>query len=48
MFVKGPTVPGITVEVVFVNQKDAWQKRAEEERSLPKPERKRKRDRAPA
>jgi formate dehydrogenase major subunit len=36
------------VEVVFVNQKDAWQKRAQEERSMPKPERKRKRDRAPA
>jgi formate dehydrogenase major subunit len=24
------------VEVVFVNQKDAWKKRAEEERSLPR------------
>jgi formate dehydrogenase major subunit len=36
------------VEVVFVNQKDAWQRRAQEERSLPKSERKRKRDPAPA
>jgi formate dehydrogenase major subunit len=36
------------VEVVFVSQKDAWQKRAQEERSMPKQQRKRKRDRAPA
>ena len=36
------------VEVVFVNQKDAWQKRAQEERSIPKQQRKRKRDTAPA
>src|SRR5215472_9533816 len=36
------------VEVVFVNQKDAWQKRAEEERAMPKQQRKRKRDTAPA
>ena len=35
------------VEVVLVNQKDAWQKRAEAERSLPHP-RKRRRDPAPA
>jgi formate dehydrogenase major subunit len=35
------------VEVVVVNQKDAWQKRAEAERSLPHP-RKRRRDPAPA
>jgi formate dehydrogenase major subunit len=36
------------VEVVFVNQKDAWQKRAREERSIPKQQRRRKRDTAPA
>jgi formate dehydrogenase major subunit len=36
------------VEVVFVSQKDAWQKRAQEERSMPKQQRKRKRDTAPA
>src|SRR5579862_9035062 len=36
------------VEVVFVNQKDAWQKRAQEERSIPKQQRRRKRDTAPA
>jgi formate dehydrogenase major subunit len=36
------------VEVVLVNQKDAWQKRAQEERSLPRPPRKRSRDAAPA
>ncbi len=36
------------VEVVFVSQKDAWQKRAQEERSLPKQQRRRKRDTAPA
>jgi len=36
------------VEVVLVNQKDAWQKRAEAERSLPHPQRKRSKDRAPA
>jgi formate dehydrogenase major subunit len=36
------------VEVVFVNQKDAWQKRAQEERSMPKQQRRRKRDTAPA
>jgi len=35
------------VEVVLVNQKDAWQKRAREERALPRQEHKR-RDRAPA
>jgi formate dehydrogenase major subunit len=35
------------VEVVLVNQKDAWQKRTAEERSQPQP-RKRKRDPAPA
>jgi formate dehydrogenase major subunit len=34
------------VEVVFVNQKDAWQKRAREERSIPKQQRRRKRDTA--
>jgi len=36
------------VEVVFVNQKDAWTKRAQEERAMPKQQRKRKRDTAPA
>jgi formate dehydrogenase major subunit len=36
------------VEVVLVNQKDAWQKRAQEERSMPKQQRRRKRDTAPA
>ena len=36
------------VEVVFVNQKDAWQKRAQEERAMPKQQRRRKRDTAPA
>jgi formate dehydrogenase major subunit len=36
------------VEVVLVNQKDAWQKRAQAERSLPKPVRRRKQDPAPA
>jgi formate dehydrogenase major subunit len=36
------------VEVVLVNQKDAWEKRAAAERALPRPERRRKRDRAPA
>jgi len=36
------------VEVVLVNHKDAWQKRAEEARSLPQPQRKRSRDPAPA
>jgi formate dehydrogenase major subunit len=35
------------VEVVFVNQKDAWQKRAQEERSIPKQQRRRKRATAP-
>jgi len=35
------------VEVVLVNQKDAWQKRAAEERSLPRPERKSRKDRRP-
>jgi formate dehydrogenase major subunit len=35
------------VEVVLVNQKDAWQKRTAEERSQPRP-RKRKHDPAPA
>jgi predicted molibdopterin-dependent oxidoreductase YjgC len=35
------------VEVVLVNQKEAWQKRAEAERSLPHP-RRRTRDPAPA
>jgi hypothetical protein len=34
--------------VVLVNQKDAWQKRAEAERALPHPARRRKRARAPA
>jgi formate dehydrogenase major subunit len=36
------------VEVVFVNQRDAWQKRAREERSMPKQQRRRKRDTVPA
>src|SRR6266566_2144157 len=36
------------VEVVLVNQKDAWQKRAQAERAAPRPARKRKQDRAPA
>ena len=36
------------VEVVFVNQKDAWQKRAHEERAMPKQQRRKKRDTAPA
>ena len=36
------------VEVVLVSQKDAWQKRAEEARSVPQPQRKRSRDPAPA
>jgi formate dehydrogenase major subunit len=36
------------VEIVLVNQKDAWQKRAAAERALPKPVRKRKQDRTPA
>ena len=36
------------VEVVLVNQKDAWQKRAAEERAMPRPARRRKRDPAPA
>ena len=36
------------VEVVLVNQKDAWQKRAEDERSLPKPARKPRKSRDPA
>ena len=36
------------VEVVFVSQKDAWQKRAQEERSIPRQQRKRKRDTTPA
>jgi predicted molibdopterin-dependent oxidoreductase YjgC len=36
------------VEVVFVNRKDAWQKRAQEERHMPKQQRRRKRDTAPA
>jgi formate dehydrogenase major subunit len=36
------------VEVVLVNQKEAWQKRAEAERALPRPQRKRSKDRAPA
>jgi hypothetical protein len=30
------------VEVVLVNQKDAWQKRAADERSLPRQDHKRK------
>jgi formate dehydrogenase major subunit len=38
------------VEVVLVNQKDAWQKRAQAEREMPRPARKRRseRDRTPA
>jgi formate dehydrogenase major subunit len=36
------------VEVVLVNQKDAWRKRTAEERALPRPARRRKRDAAPA
>jgi formate dehydrogenase major subunit len=36
------------VEVVLVNQKDAWQKRAQAERELPRPARERKQDPAPA
>ena len=36
------------VEVVLVNQKDAWQKRTAEERAIPKPARRRSRDPAPA
>jgi formate dehydrogenase major subunit len=36
------------VEVVLVNQKDAWRKRTAEERSLPRPPRRRARDPAPA
>jgi formate dehydrogenase major subunit len=36
------------VEVVLVNQKDAWEKRAEAERALPHPARRRRHDRAPA
>jgi formate dehydrogenase major subunit len=36
------------VEVVLVNQKDAWRRRTAEERSLPHPGRRRKRDPAPA
>jgi formate dehydrogenase major subunit len=38
------------VEVVLVNQKDAWQKRAQAERAMPRPVRKRRseRDRTPA
>ncbi|MGO9804354.1 MAG: molybdopterin dinucleotide binding domain-containing protein, partial [Steroidobacteraceae bacterium] len=36
------------VEVVLVNQKDAWQKRAQEERSLPRPADERRKDRTPA
>src|SRR5436190_1157746 len=36
------------VEVVLVNQKEAWQKRAEAERAAPLPAHKRKPDRAPA
>jgi formate dehydrogenase major subunit len=36
------------VEVVLVSQKDAWQKRAEAERALPHPARRRRHDRAPA
>src|ERR1700741_5195207 len=36
------------VEVVFVNQKDAWKKRVEEERSIPKQQRRRNRAPAPA
>jgi predicted molibdopterin-dependent oxidoreductase YjgC len=36
------------VEVVLVSQKEAWQKRAEAERALPHPARRRRHDRAPA
>ena len=36
------------VEVVLVNQKDAWRKRTAEERALPRPARRRSRDPAPA
>ncbi len=36
------------VEVVLVNQKDAWSKRTAEERALPKPTRRPRRDTAPA
>ncbi len=36
------------VEVVLVNQKDAWRKRTAEERAMPRPARRRKRDTAPA
>ncbi len=36
------------VEVVLVNQKDAWRKRTAEERALPRPARRRPRDPAPA
>ncbi|HEX4647548.1 MAG TPA: formate dehydrogenase subunit alpha [Steroidobacteraceae bacterium] len=36
------------VEVVLVNQKEAWQKRAEAQRAVPRPKRARKPDRAPA
>src|SRR5213082_2172671 len=36
------------VEVVLVNQKDAWRKRAQAERAAPRPARQRKPDRAPA
>ncbi|HEV3181975.1 MAG TPA: formate dehydrogenase subunit alpha [Steroidobacteraceae bacterium] len=36
------------VEVVLVNQKDAWQKRAQAEREMPRPARQRKQDPAPA
>jgi formate dehydrogenase major subunit len=35
------------VEVVLVNQKDAWQKRTAEERSLPRPERRPRKGRSP-
>jgi len=33
---------------VLVNQKDAWEKRAQAERALPHPARRRRHDRAPA
>jgi formate dehydrogenase major subunit len=36
------------VEVVLVNQKDAWRKRTAEERAMPRPARRRSRDPAPA
>ncbi|MGH8303428.1 MAG: molybdopterin oxidoreductase family protein, partial [Steroidobacteraceae bacterium] len=36
------------VEVVLVNQKDAWRKRTAEERAMPRPARRPKRDPAPA